>query len=193
MNPARQQITAILLVAATVAALLPIPLIPISFKSGKDLSRPFPCQHRPCGCRSAEQCKKKCCCFSAEQKLAWAKKNGVEPSEVVDSRALCQLETAAPTKSCCSSKPVTDQKRSKPISRTVARTAKCHEVVIGVIAQECRGVAQTTSGQLVFLIPPVISVPSLIEPTGDRLIPPRCRLVQQLAEPPVPPPRLLQT
>ncbi len=41
--------------------------------SAKDSSVPFPCQNRPCGCRSAASCLKRCCCFSASQKSQWAK------------------------------------------------------------------------------------------------------------------------
>ena len=60
--------------------------LPIDWRPGnqKDLSSPFPCQHRACGCRSAEQCWKKCCCFSNSQKLAWAKEHRVDvPSYVM--------------------------------------------------------------------------------------------------------------
>ena len=41
--------------------------------SAKDGRVPFPCQNRPCGCRSAASCLKRCCCFSATQKSQWAK------------------------------------------------------------------------------------------------------------------------
>jgi hypothetical protein len=49
------------------AMLLPLPFAPQPQNSPeKDSSEPFPCQHRPCGCRSAEQCWKKCCCFDQQ-------------------------------------------------------------------------------------------------------------------------------
>lgn len=58
--------------------LLPLPITPVPSNSPeKDQSKPFPCQNRPCGCRSAEQCWKKCCCFNSSQKIAWAKANKV--------------------------------------------------------------------------------------------------------------------
>jgi hypothetical protein len=44
----------------------------------KDLSRPFPCQHRRCGCLDADQCWKQCCCFSPEQRQRWARAHGIE-------------------------------------------------------------------------------------------------------------------
>ena len=62
------------------AVVLPFPIkvdVPSSSNADKDLSKPFPCMNRPCGCRSAEQCWKKCCCFTDLQKVAWAKANGV--------------------------------------------------------------------------------------------------------------------
>ena len=55
------------------AVVLPFPVkvdVPFSSNADKDLSKPFPCMNRPCGCRSAEQCWKKCCCFTDLQKVA---------------------------------------------------------------------------------------------------------------------------
>jgi hypothetical protein len=70
---------------------------------GKDLSQPFPCMYRHCGCRNAQQCWRGCCCFSNKQKLAWAKANGVTPPQYV--AAAAERETTKPAKaSCCSTK-----------------------------------------------------------------------------------------
>ena len=68
------------------ALLLPLPVAFLrTTGSEKDLSQPFPCQNRPCGCQSAEQCWKKCCCFTNEQKVAWAKTNNVKlPAYVLE-------------------------------------------------------------------------------------------------------------
>ena len=66
------------------AMLLPLPFAPLLQNSpDKDSSEPFPCQHRPCGCRSAEQCWKKCCCFDNNQKIAWARANKVRVPDYV--------------------------------------------------------------------------------------------------------------
>ena len=56
----------------------------------------FPCENCPCGCRTAEQCWQNCCCYSLEQRLAWAERNGVRPPKWVVERA-----TESTTKSCC--------------------------------------------------------------------------------------------
>lgn len=53
--------------------------IPVIAPVAKDTSKPFPCAYRACGCRTADDCWKKCCCFSDAQKLAWARANGVTP------------------------------------------------------------------------------------------------------------------
>lgn len=79
--------------------------LPTPRRISKDTSRPFPCQNRPCGCITADQCwKGDCCCFTLEEKLAWAEANGVEPPEHV--RARIESRKARPTspkkKSCCS-------------------------------------------------------------------------------------------
>jgi len=79
--------------------LLPIPISLVSQSApGKDLSEPFPCQSRPCGCQSAEQCWKKCCCFSNGQKIAWARTQGVKlPDYVV---AAANKEASSKKKVC---------------------------------------------------------------------------------------------
>jgi hypothetical protein len=45
----------------------------------KDTSVPFPCQDHACGCRNAEQCWQHCCCFTPEQRWAWARNHDVQP------------------------------------------------------------------------------------------------------------------
>ena len=65
-----------------IASGLPLPAPP--FVRLKDSSRPFPCQDRPCGCRTYDECwKGDCCCFTLEEKLAWAEANDIEPPQHV--------------------------------------------------------------------------------------------------------------
>jgi hypothetical protein len=102
------------------AMLFPLPIAPLPQNSPeKDTSEPFPCQNRPCGCRSADQCWKKCCCFNNAQKIAWAKANNVKlpefvlvaakkENEATDGREICSLSASSsnrpsgirPTASC---------------------------------------------------------------------------------------------
>ncbi len=67
---------------------------------------PYPCQSRPCGCLTSEQCwQGDCCCFTIEEKLTWAEASGVEPPThvrpLVESRR-SQSAPPAKNKSCCS-------------------------------------------------------------------------------------------
>lgn len=40
-------------------------------------AEPYPCQHCPCGCLTAEQCWSSCCCHTVEERLAFARKHGL--------------------------------------------------------------------------------------------------------------------
>ncbi|MCY2968817.1 MAG: hypothetical protein NT069_35185 [Planctomycetota bacterium] len=68
--------------AGMLCTYLPFPAVTGS-GGKKDLSRPFPCQHRVCGCQSADQCWKSCCCFTNAQKVAWAETHQVELPQFV--------------------------------------------------------------------------------------------------------------
>jgi hypothetical protein len=64
-----------------------------------DSAERFPCEHCGCGCQSAERCWTHCCCFTAQQKVAWARQNGVAVPEFVVAAA--KQEAAAPRKPTC--------------------------------------------------------------------------------------------
>ena len=75
----RRAIAVILILALVIG----ISGIPVVTRGPKDRGQPFPCQDRPCGCASAEQCWKHCCCFTNKEKLAWASEHGVTPPTFV--------------------------------------------------------------------------------------------------------------
>ena len=186
----QRQITSILLLAAFVAALLPIPLVSFAPHQVKDLSRPFPCQNRPCGCMSAAQCKKKCCCFSDEQKLAWAKRNDVDASEVVASTKKCHTASESAPHVCCTIKNVAKAQVAHRQSKAKTTSNPRYKIVIGSVADDCQGLAKTAAGQSVFLIPPTATLNPLFESIVERFINRSSVVVQAIAEPPVPPPRI---
>ena len=193
-RPSRQHLTSMLLLALIVASLLPIPLLPSFRGVAKDNSVPFPCQDRPCGCRSADQCLKKCCCFSTEQKLTWSKRNGAKEFERQVADAKNRMGNQPPQKGCCS---VSQKSKSPPIaangptrSQQGFRTASRFQVVIGVVAQHCHGVVQTFSGQAIFVLPPAVALEATADLLCERLSLADSRNGHQSAEPPVPPPRL---
>jgi hypothetical protein len=75
-----------------------------SASNGKDLSTPYPCMNRPCGCRSAEDCWKSCCCTTKAERIAFVLENGLEmPAALVD--AADEESTPAEPKACCSKSP----------------------------------------------------------------------------------------
>ena len=185
-----RQITSILLIAGFVAALLPIPLISTSPDLGKDLSRPFPCQNRPCGCRSAAQCKKKCCCFTDEQKLAWAIRNGVDPSEVVATTSKRSAKSVSAPKVCCTMKDVAKTQVAHCRSKVKSTSQSRYRIVIAAVANDCQGLAKTAFGQPVFLIPPIASLDERFESIIERFFNRGFVVVQAITEPPVPPPRI---
>lgn len=62
---------------AITAAGVPIPTGGIAGNSGEL----YPCAGHACGCQSAEQCWRSCCCFSLAERMGWAERHGVRPPE----------------------------------------------------------------------------------------------------------------
>ncbi len=116
--PSVRQATAIL---CLMLMILMLTGLPVPKAKPKDRSSPYPCMDSRCGCMTAEQCWKNCCCHTLEEKLAWAREHGVIPPDYI-------LEQAAPldhsssekecNDSCCKEKPAqccnSYEKESKP-------------------------------------------------------------------------------
>lgn len=106
----------------------------------KDRSVAFPCMDRACGCHDAASCKKQCCCFSDDEKLAWAASRGVDPSPFVSQTAAHRR-----SRSCC------DVRQAKP-SRSASCATDCHaerrdslRIVSIAAVRHCHGLAQLWS------------------------------------------------
>jgi hypothetical protein len=54
---------------------------PLPVRVAKGRSQSFPCQDHACGCRNAEECWQHCCCFSNEERWAWARDHDVSPPD----------------------------------------------------------------------------------------------------------------
>ena len=108
----------------------------------KEASSPHPCMHRACGCVTASQCWKSCCCTTKSERIAWARKNlGHVPAELSESPA----ERPA-ARACCSKK--------KPAPKRGPSTVVLSQV------QQCRG---TSAGWTVFSIAiPAAMGPSIV-------------------------------
>ncbi len=102
----RRTAVALLLVGNHVVLALGLPLPLPAARSPLSASEFFPCMNCSCGCRTAEQCWRHCCCYSMTQKLAWAKAHGVEPPAFVREAAEKEAQLAAASspqepKKCC--------------------------------------------------------------------------------------------
>jgi hypothetical protein len=136
--------------------------LPVGSRSGgeRDHSIPFPCEHRSCGCRSAEQCWRSCCCFTNSEKLAWARSNGIAAPDFVVAAAAeerrpslyvsCSGRSCSPrgksvdrctadlsrSPGCCHHDPGSREHQRETFSS--AQTADT-VYVIGVLMQKCQG------------------------------------------------------
>jgi len=133
-----------LLVALGVcASFIPVP-IGIKSAGNKHHSTPFPCQNHPCGCNSAEQCWKKCCCFNHAEKLAWAKRHGVTPPSFVMALAQPAAAEQHPSSSCSnapSKRPCCEAANSSSDDAHPARPQPHggSGYVLAVFIQKCQG------------------------------------------------------
>jgi hypothetical protein len=71
----------------------------------------FMCATSRCGCRTAEQCWRSCCCHSLAERIAWARQYGVTPPAF----ALAQARAAGIDIGCCA---MTNAKRNHSCCET---------------------------------------------------------------------------
>lgn len=75
--------------------------------AAKDRSVVFPCMNSPCGCASAEQCFRDCCCTTLAERLAFARRHRLDAGLIasLEARLLGSAERAErkPQGACCTS------------------------------------------------------------------------------------------
>jgi len=141
------------LFAYLVASLgLPIPAAAAPHKAGQ----PFPCQDHPCGCRTAEQCWRQCCCFSPEDRFAWAREHNVQPPAYaerptsngwhsprqrdLEKKPCCSSHGKPEKPSCCQqSHGQPSCENSSPDKESSCKTKKGKGWIVGVTALQCQG------------------------------------------------------
>ncbi len=166
-------------------------LFPLSYPSGnsipeKDPSAPFPCQNRPCGCKTAAQCWKKCCCFTNAQKLAWAKSRGVKVPRYVVEAARSESCGKVAAKCCCKSKATagkSDQTAEKPNEGGLT---------LSLDTLRCSGIDTSISGIPICVVPELavsllVARPASLPTTAPEISP----LIPVERQPPTPPPKIL--
>jgi hypothetical protein len=170
--------------------------IPVSTANLKDLSTPFPCMDRPCGCKNAEQCWLHCCCHTLAERLAWARENGVQPPEFavaearaqgIDVNAVCTVK--AKTCCCCCAK---GAQRASQASAAKSGAAK-RKVANGVVllqALKCGGVGGDWLG-IGIAVPPRTTEWNFAPNLSGWAFQTSAQLFDVAFPPPVPPPRSL--
>lgn len=92
----------------------------------------FPCQGKRCGCRTAEQCWKSCCCHTASERLAWARQRGIAPPRELVALAVRESaageSSASPVRSCCAAKRTCCESRSPTRVEAESSTACSHSL-----------------------------------------------------------------
>jgi hypothetical protein len=159
-----------------------------STSGGKDLSVPFPCMNRPCGCRSAEECWTGCCCTTKAERIAFVLEHGLQMPAALEQAD----DESAPKKSCCvtgcvpecsaSGKSCGHCSRSEPVPKK--------KLVSWSTALKCKG----QSSQLLQFGGAVLRI-APVAPMGLPSITSDVAIVDDLAAgvslaPPSPPPRI---
>lgn len=203
------------LVLAVCASFVPLPMTH-NPAAEKDLSQPFPCQDRPCGCASAVQCWKQCCCFTNAQKVAWARKNRVTPPRYVVAAARAELvaraaepktltkrsctqcehsSTERKANSCCDSADQQPEHSNSTCCRDSKHNESTAEVtvrvryVIGTEMLKCHGQGLFWNS-LPWAVMPVVEFPEFPAERQNWDRPLSSVAARITPEPPEPPPRL---
>ncbi len=156
-------VTSMLLVVyvATMSG-IPLPVGHVVRKSGEM----YPCANCACGCASAEQCWRSCCCHSLAERIAWARRHGVRPPEfaiaaarqaridlswlVEPGKACCARELVASAPKCCQAgNGCCDRQEDHEHGQSKSESSK----VIGWKALNCQGHSSTW----VAAVPPLTS------------------------------------
>jgi hypothetical protein len=186
----------------------------------KDTSLPFPCQEHACGCQSAEECWSSCCCFSPEERWAWAEAHHVVPPDYAerpaakasDSVRLCDREEEhdeAPAAccghghaqhgSCCAKGSATtshpgccSHEEHEDNSAAASETEDRSSVrwVVGVSALRCKGLSTIWVGSGAVLLVPPAVNGLPYRVRHDALANRDTFAVRVARTPPSPPPRL---
>ncbi|MBA4188111.1 MAG: hypothetical protein C0467_08835 [Planctomycetaceae bacterium] len=162
-------------------------------------STPYPCREHVCGCLNADQCwAGDCCCFTLEQKLAWADARGIEPPAhvrpAVEAKKARQTP-AKPKSSCCESE---REPAAEPscCERESAKDAVGESASIrwagGIFTQKCRGEGPAGLLKLEQTAPPPLTSEHSATPEPEGFV--RVASVPAVItsqSPPIRPPRLV--
>lgn len=129
--------------------------------AAKDRSVVFPCMNSPCGCASADQCFRDCCCTTLAERLAFARRHRLDAGLIASLEARMlgagELAERKPQGSCCASdrpaKPKSCcEREQEPEAPSAAAGANCCDDAVTAGSPEAhplpiverRGVRQVT-------------------------------------------------
>lgn len=174
---------------------LPLPRMRLP---GKDRSQPFPCQDRACGCASAEQCWRGCCCFTNREKLAWAAEHGVTPPDYVFAAAQRE-KPVAKIVGCCASQQAaaccerattcSDHDHAADGERAANASPVTIDFVLTIQARKCQGQAELWLALGAVTLPPAKVSPTLESPLCGNALVFVAALSSVSSSPETPPPR----
>ena len=125
----------------------------------------FPCQDCHCGCSTPEQCWTNCCCFTPQERLAWAIEHAVEPpsyavlggdpdvapsSKTVTTKSCCaqqascgedtlRLAAVEIKQACCQAGDSIDGDNRRATCKSLATDDQATIVVLSIHAIKCQG------------------------------------------------------
>jgi hypothetical protein len=147
----RRSICMVLLGAFTITAIgIPLPAGTKESEPGKS-NELFPCATSSCGCRTANQCWRSCCCHSLAERIAWARRHGVVPPAFALAQAkatgidvtCCATSTAKQKPSCCETRLAASQSKSTRSccsKHNDSTTSESHDMrVVGWQSLKCKG------------------------------------------------------
>lgn len=181
---------------------LPIPIFHLDL-SPADNSAAYPCQTCRCGCKTAFQCWTSCCCHTPEERLEWARKNGVTPpsyailkspvkTTFVSAKSVSKSSCCNTTKECGDSNIATcDQPQYKACEHCTkaAEKKKNQRWVFVLDALKCQGKSSSFSLLPWTIVPASVTWISTLSISGKVIAPSPILFVDSTHEPATPPPR----
>jgi hypothetical protein len=159
----------------------------------------YPCASRGCGCGSADECwKGDCCCFTLEEKLAWADERGIEPPAHVRPMVEARKNRASshgtrPTKTDCCAKENEHQDAEgdcPECRRNAASKSASLTWTVGPMTAKCQGLGAAPGAAF----PPAtvqdrVSSTIIADQCIGTILPTSQRVISSIFSPPTPPPR----
>jgi len=123
--------------------------------AAKDRSVVFPCMNSPCGCASADQCFRECCCTTLAERLAFARRHRLDAGLIATLEARMtgggDLAARKPRGSCCASGDRAAksccESEQKPDSSAAQTKNRCCDKGVTAEARDAEPVPEVAEGR----------------------------------------------